>query len=506
MATLNNTSKFDGSKGVRGYAWSILGCVFTTFAASFLSRYFDLANIVMLFLLTVVLVGVRLGRGPAVMASFLSVALFDYYFVPPSYSFAVSDVQYLLTFLIMLTVALITGQLTAGLKQQAEEALHRERQTSAFYQMASRLAGALTPGQVAEITHTFLRDNLRIDSALLVTSHRGLGVAGEQPAAWLDLDSARSAHEKAAQTEAARAGMYSRYLPLRGPMRVRGVLAVRAQDEVVLDQGHQLLEMTASLAAIAVERLHYVDVAQRAEVDMASERLRSSILSALSHDLRTPLTALVGLADTLTVARPALPKPQQETAVAMRDQALRLSGMVTNLLEMARLHAGKIILRKEWQPLEEVIGASIQLLGATLAEHPIVVSLPKDLPLLEFDSVLIERVFCNLLENAAKYSGAGLSIEITARKQGQDVEVSVRDHGNGIPSERQADIFAMFVRGDHESTVIGAGLGLAISKAIVEAHGGTISAANHPKGGACFSFTLPAGTPPSIRPDEGDAS
>jgi two-component system sensor histidine kinase KdpD len=165
---------------------------------------------------------------------------------------------------------------------------------------------------------------------------------------------------------------------------------------------------------------------------------------------------------------------------------------------MARLNAGEVTLRREWQPMEEVVGAGIKLLGNALAEHPVRVDLAKDLPLLEFDAVLIERVLCNLLENAAKYAPPNTTIELSARCVGEVVEVSVKDHGPGFPSHRRDELFNMFVRGNPESGKPGTGLGLAICKAIVEAHGGLIDADNLAEGGACVRFTLPVGNPPIV--------
>jgi two-component system sensor histidine kinase KdpD len=290
------------------------------------------------------------------------------------------------------------------------------------------------------------------------------------------------------------------YLPLKAPMRVRGVIAVAPGDgQKGLLQGQQeRLETMASLVAIAVERVHYVDVAQRTQVQMVSERLRSSILSAISHDLRTPLTALVGLADSLTVSKPPLGAVAQETAEAIREQGERLAGLVGNLLDMARLHAGEVTLQKEWQPIDEVIGSSIKLLGRALAEHPVKVTLAKGLPLVEFDPVLLERVFCNLLENAAKYSPPGSGITIEAQVRDGVLEVAVADAGQGFALDKGTALFEMFVRGEPESSKPGVGLGLAICSAIIEAHAGSIVATNRPQGGACVTFTLPLGDPPIV--------
>jgi two-component system sensor histidine kinase KdpD len=499
--------KQSGATPRRSYALAFVACCVTTALAAPLSEFFDLANIVMLFLLTVVLVAVRLGRGPAVMAAFLSVALFDFFLVPPKLSFAVNDIQYLLTFAVMLAVALITGQLTAGLKQQADVANERERRTNALYEMSRELAGALTVSQVTTIARTFLLDVLRADAAVLVAARDGqialdanFGTGG----GWLNLQVARAGFENGACTDLDGPRPVG-YFPLKAPTRVRGVMAVVFHDEGsgLLIEHHELLEAVGSLVAIAVERMHYVEVAGSAELQIVSERLRSSILSAVSHDLRTPLTALVGLADSLAVGKPALPRHQHDSAVAIRDQAIRLSGLVGNLLDMARLNAGNVKLRKEWQPLEEVVGSSIKSLERLLCDHPVSVHLEADLPLLEFDAVLIERVFCNLLENGAKYSAAGTPIEIGAHRSGDAVEIAICDKGPGIPAGRAAEIFEMFVRGTRESAKPGVGLGLAICRAIVEAHSGSIKAHNRQQGGACFVFTLPTGNPPEINAEEG---
>lgn len=488
------------------YALSIGLCAAITWLATPLLGYLDLANIVMLFLLTVLLIAVTLGLRPAVLAAFLSVGLFDVFFVPPRFSFAVHDGEYLVTFAVMLAVALITGRLTAGLRRQADESAIEAQRTRALYEMARDLSGALMVEQVFEITRNFSRSVLNADARVLLSDsagelHVAEGCQSSRPQ--IEPRLAEMAFKGGAPVECGQlvhSGFAVIYLPLRAPMRVRGVVAVAPLDgdaSLLLAQ-RQRLETMASLVAIAIERVHYVDVAQRTQMQMVSERLRSSILSALSHDLRTPLTSLVGLADSLTLARPPLGEVALETATAIREQAERMAGLVGNLLDMARLHAGDVTLQKEWQPIEEVIGSSIKLLGRALAEHPVKVTLAKDLPLVEFDAVLVERVFCNLLENAAKYSPPGASIGIDVQARAEVLEVAVSDGGAGFALANGNAVFEMFVRGEAESSKPGVGLGLAICSAIVEAHGGTIAAANRAQGGACVTFTLPLGNPPSI--------
>jgi two-component system sensor histidine kinase KdpD len=484
---------------------TILACSATTLLATPLLGTLDLANIVMLFLLTVLLLSVTLGRVAAVLAAVLSVLLFDIFFVPPRFSLAVSNLQYLVTFAVMLITALITGQLAAGLKQKAKEAQVREQRTQALYEVARQLAGTLAPEQVAEIARQFVRQQLNAEALILdvagspLDAEQGIASTPCRVETHLVKVAQESGHP-VRHDELSVDGYASLYLPLRASMRIRGVLAVAFPADVpeLLPENQSLLEALASLVAIAVERLHYVEVAHTTQLDMVSERLRSSILSALSHDLRTPLTALVGLADSLSLIKPPLSAPALETAQAMHEQASRLAGLVSNLLDMARLNAGNVTLRREWQPLEEVIGSSIKLLGSALSAHPVRVALPADLPLLAFDAVLLERVFCNLLENAAKYSPDGAGVEIGAEVVGDFVNVRVCDHGTGFPATKHEELFNMFVRGEVESSKPGTGLGLAICRAIVEAHGGQISAENRQEGGACVTFTLPRGEPPIL--------
>lgn len=467
------------------------GCALTTVVAQLALPRFELSNIIMLYLLTVVLCGSLLGRTAALLAALTSVGLFDFFFVPPRYTLSVEDWRYLPTFAVMLAVALITGQMAAWLRQQAADASRREHDAQSLYRMAQRLAAAMTTRQAIAIVEAFVREDLHGEACVLSLDAQGSS-AGDTRPAWFEPDAATDCLQRATPLTRARVC----YLPLHGSTRMRGVLAVHPAPA---DDGQRrMLDTAATLSAQVLERLHYVEVARRTELQMQNERLRSSILSALSHDLRTPLTALVGLSDTLLLTPPALSPRQHETATALREQSLRISEMVTNLLELARLDRGDIALRREWQPLEEVIGASIKLLERALAHHPVRVALEPGLPFLEFDAVLLERVFCNLLENAAKYAPPGTPIEIMARRTGEFVRIEVQDHGPGVPEAQRERVFDMFVRGTQESTTTGAGLGLAICRAIVTAHGGDIHVEAGAHGGALFCFTLPVGSPPEL--------
>ncbi|CAB1367980.1 DUF4118 domain-containing protein [Denitratisoma oestradiolicum] len=488
------------------YLKAVLACLLTALLAALLRSYVDLANIVMLFLLTVFLCAVRLGRGPAVVSAFLSVGLFDFFFVPPHLSFAVADVQYLITFAVMLAVGLISAHLTAGMAEQAELARRRERETRALYEMARELGAALGTEQVAEITQRFLAQARRLHSALFFVDEAGQLVAGPaigHPPGRIEFGFARAAFVQGEVLEMdtlAGSGMAAIYLPLRTPLQVRGVLAVSPLDvgEEALRAQRPLLNTVASLIAIAVERLHYVEIAQAHSLQIESEKLRNSILSALSHDLRTPLTAMVGLADSLVLSRAPLPPSARETAQTLADLARAMSRMLGNLLDMARLQAGRVSLRKEWQPLEEVVGSALRLLESALAHHRVEIRLAPDLPLVCFDAVLVERVLCNLLENAAKFAPAESAIELEATVAQGMLVVAVNDRGPGFPPGMEQKVFEMFARGMPESATPGVGLGLAICKSIVTVHGGCMQVELRPGGGARVSFTLPLGTPPAV--------
>jgi two-component system sensor histidine kinase KdpD len=501
-----------GSKRLR-YLWAALVCIAITLLSFPLAAHFDRSNIVAIYILTVVLVAVRLGRGPSALAAVMSVGAFDFFFVPPKFSFAVSDVQYLLTFCIMLTVGLITGQLTAGLRFQARVSAHREERAASLYEIARDLSGAVQTDQVVKISSESIERTFHASAALLLPDAKGQMVVTEPrdaPSLGLDTGIAQWAFDKgqpAGFGTDTLPGSAALYIPLRAPIRSRGVLAVKARSRRLLQipEQRQLLDTYAALIAIALERVHYVGVAQDALVRMESERLRNSLLAALSHDLRTPLTVLVGLAESLALTKPALSGVQMETAEAIQDEARRMSTLVGNLLDMARIESGEVKLNLQWQPFEEVVGAALESSRSMLQRHKVEVRIPRDLPLVRFDALLLERVLVNLLENASKYTPPGSTVTLAAETMEDRLSVSVSDNGPGLPKGREEAVFQKFTRGERESATPGVGLGLAICRAILEAHQGTIVGANRPGGGAVFTFTLPLGDPPAASADVEEA-
>ncbi|MDO8341253.1 MAG: ATP-binding protein, partial [Candidatus Woesebacteria bacterium] len=361
--------------------------------------------------------------------------------------------------------------------------------------------------QVAEIVRNFLSRRLALEAVLYLPRADETLVAIPAPQGGTRCqDHVHAVHAQgrsmflAAEESGYRPALA---LPLASPLRTRGVLLVFGEhvEQVCATERRPLLDAVASLTAIVVERLHYGEVLQEVTLRMESERLRSALLSAVSHDLRTPLTVLVGMADALTLARPELPPAALESAAAIREHALRLSELVHKLLDMARLQTGKVELHKEWQPLEEVVGSSLQAMASLLAGREIRVELAPDLPPLEFDAVLLEGVLCNLLENAAKYAPQG-AIVIAARVAGEMIELAVTDAGPGLPPNLRDSAFDSFERGSQSGA--GVGLGLAICRAIVEVHGGGIWAEQRVEGGTRMVFTLPLGTPPVLEEEAGE--
>ena len=495
IGTAGKTSASSMSAKAR-YALAAVACTAVTLATVPFSDTLDQANAVMMFLLVVFLVSLKLGRGPAVFSAVFGVALFDFFYVPPHFTFVVSDGLYLITLAVMLAVGLITTRLTASLQEETKQVARHERETEDLYELGRKLTGAATLIQVEEAMQAYLSIRQCRGQLFLLSPERKLetGTASADELACL---AQAFENSECVHGQGAVAGV--QYLPLVAPMCVRGVLAIyplSTLKQYLAGKPEQFATL-ASLLAIAIERLHYVEVASRTELQISAEKLRSSLLSALSHDLRTPLTALVGLADTLAQTE-ELTDSARANALLIRGQAQAMFQLLTNLLDMARLQSGKVVLRRDWQLFEDVISAALHLLRPALGERPILVRQTPDLPLVEFDAVLIERVLCNLIENAAKYSPADQPIEIRTWLDEPYACLEVCDHGPGFPADRIEQLFELFERGEAESNKPGVGLGLGICKAIAEAHGGKITAINRPQGGACVVLRLPLGTPPQV--------
>jgi two-component system sensor histidine kinase KdpD len=467
----------------------------------------QLPDVVMTYLLGIVLVSMRLGYAPSLLAAMLSVLSLDFFFIPPFFSFAVSDLRHIVTFGMMLFVAVVISGLTKRIRDQAEGARYRELRTASLYSLSRDLAGArprdtllrLATNRVHDVFSSqvsiFLPDatgNLRSvihEAWTFDPDEKEVGVAG-----WVWLRE-RAAGLSTETLPLARA----LYVPLRASGRV-GVMGVIPSDpgRFVDPDQRQLLETFANQIASAIERTQLAEEARHAQLQTETERLRNSLLSSVSHDLRTPLAVVTGAATALLEDTSAAePEPRRELLQTIAEEAQRLNRIVRNLLDMTRLEAGAVTVRKEWQPLEEVVGAALNRVEDRLRDRDVKTDLPANLSLVPLDAVLIEQVLINLLENATKYSAPGTPIEISARPIPSGVDVEILDRGSGIPTGEETRIFEKFYRAREGKG--GVGLGLTICKGIVTAHGGRIWAENRPSGGAVFHFTLPIeGNPPLI--------
>lgn len=498
------------------YGVASVALLAVTICCTLLQHYLDLANIVMFYLLAVVFVAYRYGRNPGLFTSILGVLCFDVFFVPPRFSLTVHDSRHLMTFAIMLGVAALVGTLTSKLKFQATVAARREHRADLLYQVGRELANSLTVEKTLEVTTRHVTSVFSAKCRMLLPDVRDkLQIPLEDAKTWrIDPGVAQWCFENRKP-----AGMGTdtlsnsdiRYVPLPGTMKVRGVLAVefKAMEPVRIPEQVRLLETIATQVGQTLERIHYIEVAQDSIVRMETERLRNTLLASVSHDIRTPLAALVGQTGNLLTLQDSLPEQIRSMVLGIHLDAERLSGIVRNILDMASLQSGQIKMKKNWQPIDEVIGVSVAEILRLYPGLFVDVDIPSEVPLVEIDATLFDRVLANLLSNAVKYAGAEKPVLISVLALPDEIRLLVDDEGPGIPEARRGSVFEKFQRGDEENQVPGVGLGLSICQAIVNAHGGKIWVENRIPLGARFVVALPKNAPPENirseweRPDVG---
>ena len=501
----------------REYLWAALVVALCTSLCWLIFPGAGDANLIMIYLVGVIVCAMWLGRAPSVMASVLSVAAFDFFFIPPLYTFAVADAQYVFTFGVMLATGLLISTLTARVRFQAESARQRERRTAALFAMSRELVDTATMVQLAQSAQRHLGDvfagqvDILLPVSAAMTPKSLVQVAsssGQQPLAERELAVAQWVYDhgqvagRGTDTLPFAAGIYLPLTTLQGSV---GVLGVRSRDEqrVLAPDQLRLLQTFAGQLALAMQRIRAAEDARKLQVQMEAERLRNSLLSAVSHDLRTPLAAITGASSTLVESGESLSaEARREMAESIYLEGDRLNRLVTNLLDMTRLDAGVLPVRKEWQPFEEVVGVALRRLDPLLQGRAVETRLGSEVPLVPMDGLLIQQVMTNLIENAVKYSPPQSPITISAEKQAQHLLVEVADRGAGIPAADRQQVFEMFYRSPNAGGRTGVGLGLAICRGIVELHGGRIWVEEHPGGGAAFRFTLPLeGLPPPAVPE-----
>ena len=483
------------------YVYALTGVSLATAVAWGMAPYFGSANLIMMYLIAVIIIAIRCGRGPSILASVMSVATFDFFFVPPYFSFAVSDIQYLLTFAVMLIVALVISNLAVRIREQAELARYRERRTGVLYAMSRDLATHRGTAMLVQVAVNHLREVFDGQVAIFIADAEKKVRLQRSEQLYFEIDPKEAGvaqwvfdhNERAGLGTDTLPGASALYLPLVGSTGPIGVVAVRPKDTALLLDPEQLhlLESLVNQVAVAIERTRLSEEAQQAHVRVETERMRNAILSSVSHDLRTPLATITGAASSLLDERSQLnPRDRLELCRSIYREADRLDRLLKNLLDMMRIEAGAVHLNKEWHPVDEIVGAALSRLEERLRNYTVKTAFPPELPMVQIDGVLLEQVVLNLLENAAKYAPPGSVIELSASAGDREVVVEIADRGQGIPVGEEVRIFDKFYRAK-PAREGGVGLGLTICRGIIEAHGGRIWAENRSGGGAVFRFAIP---------------
>jgi two-component system sensor histidine kinase KdpD len=481
--------------------------------ASLMSPFTTVVDAAMVYLLGIVFVASRTGKGPSLLSTFLSVALYDFLFIPPFYTFSVHDVRYFLTFTVMFVVAFVISRLTLRISEQVSASRQREKRTAALYNLSRELVHERGIERLCSVAIKHISDVFSSHVVILLPDVKGNLAVPVTATETFALDERESSVAQWVFDHRQRAGIgtdtlpgaMALYLPLFTSSRAVGVLGILpASSPIIFDQEQiHILESFANQIAMAIERALLSEETQAALLKAETETLRNLLLSSVSHDLRTPLAAITGAASTLLQKDITLDKNTQNDLIkTVYDEAERLNEIIRNVLDMTRLESGAIVLKKEWQSIEEIIGVVINRFSEKLKDHTLSINLPADLHLIPFDAILIEQVLMNLMDNAIKYTPRETPLDLSAKLKGDSLQVELADRGPGIPAGEEKRIFEKFVRG---STVRGGiGLGLTICQAIIKAHGGSIWAENRTGGGAVFYFTLPIGVKPAL-PEPEDA-
>jgi two-component system sensor histidine kinase KdpD len=488
-----------------GYLWALGLVLATTAFCEQLRPYLSPINMVMAYLLAVVLAAVFLGRRPSMVTAFLGVLAFDFFFVPPRFSFRISDTEYLLTFLSLFIVGVVISSLVARSQERLDALKVRELQTAALYQLSRDLAAAPDTAALLQALVGNLEESL--DARLAVFLPRGERL--ELAAASRDLILEPGDLEMAVWSYRSRrfagrgsdsfAGSPLTMLPIKALANTLGVLAVSLPDSADPsgNQLRRLLDACATQAALALERVRLSEEAQQLQILKARENLERALLNSVSHDLRTPLAAITGVLSAVLDEGGRLSQAaRRELLETARDEAGRMNRLVGNLLDMSRLEAGAIRPRLEPCDVQDLIGCALAAVEKRLDNRELEVDLQQGLPLVPLDLVLMIQVLVNLLDNALKYAPAEGKLQIAASRLGEDrLCIEVADRGPGVPPEDLSRIFDKFYRTPGPEGVGGTGLGLSICKGIVEAHGGSIRAENREGGGLRMVITTPLGAP-----------
>ncbi|MCP5420885.1 MAG: sensor histidine kinase KdpD [Gammaproteobacteria bacterium] len=484
------------------YLISVLWVSLASLLCAPMQPYFAPSNLMMVYLLAVLGISLSGRHGPSILGAALSVLSFDVLYVKPYWSFAVADTQYLVTFAIMLTVGLVISQLTVQARKQAELARLREHRTATLQALSRQLASSRGTDNLLQIAVSHIGEVFGSQVVALLPDAHGRLLVRAGYRAEFTMDAKEQSVAQWVYDLGQMAGMGTQtlpfveaiYIPLLGNKGPVGALRAKPIDpqQLLIPEQLRLLEAFANQTALALEVDRLQEEARQTQIQIETERMRSSLLSSVSHDLRTPLAAIIGSASSLVEMGNDLPaEARHELAQNIHEEAERLSRLVNNLLQATRLEANALELQREPHDLEEIVGAALQRLRKLLRSRVVETHLEDDLPLVTVDGALLGQVMINLLENAAQYTPPTSPIVVSASVKGDNVLVEVADQGPGLPPESLDRVFDKFYRGPGREPPGGAGMGLAICRGIIEVHGGRIWAENRATGGAVFRFTLP---------------
>jgi two-component system, OmpR family, sensor histidine kinase KdpD len=463
-------------------------------------------NLVMFFLAAVVVSAVWLGRGPSILASLLSVLAFDYFFVHPRYSFAVTDTEYVLTFIGLMAVGLVISSSASLLRDQVDQLRRRETNERAVNSLSKELTAAVDLAAVLRVVVRVVSQTFEREVVVLLPERHDLNSRASSDGFTLDQNEevvalwAFQHGQPAGRGTETLSAAAMRFLPLKTSHGVVGVLGVKSSEGAPLFtlEERVLLDNFANLAALAIERAIFAEQAAQAETLRSTEQLQSALLNSISHELRTPLASIMGALTSLEEdecshgADPLLDRDtRQELIQSAAAQTRQMNRLVGNLLDMTRLQSGAVRLNQAPTDIQDLVGAVLDQMEERLRGRKVTLEGAETLPAVSIDAVLVGQALVNLLDNAVKFSPAGLPIEISARMDGNSLRLSVQDHGAGIAADELPCVFDKFYRGSAAARTGGTGLGLSICKGIVEAHGGTIQARNVPGGGLIVEMAFP---------------
>ena len=494
------------------YGWSFLVAAICTAIGILAHNFLNNTDQALIFLSGIVVVAAKFGRGPSLLYSLLSVSAYNFFFVEPLYTFAVSDRSYWMTFSVMIITGAVIASQASRLRWQAFFARRREHDTQILYRLTRELASTRGREKVCEVAARHIAEMLKVEVTIWLPDQEGHLAAqvGTLPAAsqikdsgvlqWC-FDHAQIAG-KDTTTMPTALGLYVPLVTMAGTLGVLGVIPATLEYQFSVDE-RASLDTLASLLASAIERVNAAAIAEHSKVEAESERLRSTLLSSVSHDLRTPLASITGASSSIVLELDRLPSNTvRELAQSIHREATRLSRIVTNLLDVTTLESGTVKLNQQPYFIDEIIGAALTQVEAVLHHHKIVTDIVADLPMVLIDGMMIEQVLVNLLENAGKYTPEHTTITVAVTIHDNKVMVTVSDEGPGIPVHSEQKIFDKFYTIARDVAHKGTGLGLAICSGIIRLHGGAIQVTNKINGGAAFSFSLPLADPQMIERSE----